>query len=111
VPPSLANQRLHYMAAYKQTKATKLRVKCVVGKPQYGEVQGRNRVTITMYRFKLLDPDNMVAAVKGVVDGLKEAGWLVDDSEEFLDLVVKQGHVRRHDIKTTIQWEPVPTHS
>ena len=36
------------------------------------------------------DPDNMVSAAKGPVDGVVAAGVLVDDSAQHIDLVVRQ---------------------
>ena len=53
------------------------------------------------YRARLCDPDNIV--VKGVLDGLVDAGVLPDDSAEFVSgLTVEQVKCRKADERTVI---------
>lgn len=47
-------------------------------------------VVITLYRKKLQDPDNLVGSVKPLVDALKKAWLIYDDSPEWLTLRVHQ---------------------
>jgi len=53
-------------------------------------VTGRAKLTVT-FIFPVRrrrDIDNLYARAKGVVDGVKRGGWIVDDSSEWLDLSV-----------------------
>jgi hypothetical protein len=38
-------------------------------------------------RHKIMDADNVTAAMKPAVDGLRDAGWLVDDTPAWLTLL------------------------
>lgn len=46
----------------------------------------RRELYVIQYRRRPLDKDNLYGSVKPLVDGLKKAGLLVDDSEKWLDL-------------------------
>ena len=50
----------------------------------------RKKVIITSYRKRLLDKDNLYAGTKPLVDALKKAGLIWDDSEKWLDLEDRQ---------------------
>jgi len=103
--PKTQNQRLHmhYMARDRETKDWRLMVRAVCGLPHMGEVQGKCRVAITLHRKRLQDPDNATGSVKPVVDALVRNGWLVDDSPEYLELVVREE--KSKDQRTVIEWE------
>jgi Holliday junction resolvase RusA-like endonuclease len=45
-------------------------------------------VTFVFPVHRRRDVDNLYARAKGVVDGVKRGGWIVDDSSEWLDLKV-----------------------
>jgi Holliday junction resolvase RusA-like endonuclease len=45
-------------------------------------------VTFIFPNRRRRDVDNLYARAKGVVDGVKRGGWIVDDSSEWLDLSV-----------------------
>ncbi|MGW8179453.1 MAG: hypothetical protein ACWGQW_11945 [bacterium] len=94
---------MHYMARDRETKDWRLIVRSVCGLPRLGEVQGKCRVTITLHRKKLQDPDNAVGSVKPVLDALKRNGWLVDDSPEYLELIVREEKSKEQ--RTVIEWE------
>jgi hypothetical protein len=71
---------------------------------------GPRVVTILMHRAGfLLDMDNAFAAVKPVVDGLKDAGLIQDDTPALLELRVQQQRVAsRKAQKTMIRVEGEP---
>lgn len=52
---------------------------------------------------KLLDPDNCVAALKPVVDGLKDAGWIVDDSQKWLEYSADQARGKQPGVVVTVE--------
>jgi len=63
----------------------------------------KRSVTITVYRARLLDWDNLVASVKGCVDGLR--GQLIaDDGPAWLQLQVHQEKVA-HRKDERVQFE------
>lgn len=59
----------------------------------------RRRLTITMFRPRLMDDDNATAAWKAGVDAVKAAGALHDDRPRYAEIVVRQekapGKVKR----------------
>lgn len=67
--------------------------------------QRRHRVRITMYRKKLLDPDNAYGAVKELLDGLVAGQLITSDSADWLELDVKQEVSK--DVHTTIEIEEI----
>ena len=114
VPPSRANQRGHWGASY----ATGSRwLELTIGHGLAARMQAhlvpatpadRRRVEIVMHRIRLLDPDNLIASAKAIVDGLKlrhgrrlkgipaelsdlhGAGLIFDDGPSHLELQVTQ---------------------
>jgi Holliday junction resolvase RusA-like endonuclease len=102
--PKTHNDRLrsHWRTQRRETKDWVLMVRAACGLPQFGKVQGRCKVTITLYRKRLQDPDNAVASVKPVLDALVRNGWLVDDSAEYLELHVKEEKSKEQ--RTVIEW-------
>jgi Holliday junction resolvase RusA-like endonuclease len=49
--------------------------------------EGRMRVSITISHARLYDADNAVGAIKPVLDALRKAGYIHDDSETWLELL------------------------
>ena len=68
---------------------------------------GRVKLTIQVYRKVKQDPDNRTGSVKYLVDALNRAGWLVDDSDEWLDLEVKPELIDRKKPRTEVIWTPI----
>lgn len=62
------------------------------------------RITITVYRKQVQDPDNATASCKYLVDALVKRGWAKDDSREYLDAPVRE-EVDRRNQRTEIRWE------
>jgi len=63
----------------------------------------RVRVIISVQHRQLLDPDNLYAAVKPILDSLVGLGWLRDDSEEHIELQAVQ--IKGEVAKTVIRME------
>lgn len=61
---------------------------------------GKAKVTIERHGHKLLDPDNLVGGFKALIDGLKVARLIVDDSPAHLELVAKQAKGKPRTIVT-----------
>jgi hypothetical protein len=60
---------------------------------QYSREQPKKQkrvLIISLWRKKLQDPDNLVGSVKPLVDAIKKAGLIYDDSPEWITLKVKQ---------------------
>lgn len=62
-----------------------------------GLITGKALVEIGIYRERLLDPDNAVAACKPILDALKRYGWIIDDNSKLLELKVFQGQVKKEE--------------
>jgi hypothetical protein len=87
------NSRLHWAARARQvaqsrqttrTIASQFRTLQGVAAARSGEQRG---VTLTLVRGKhqrILDEDNCVGALKPILDGLKDAGWIYDDRRSSL---------------------------
>ena len=63
----------------------------------------RMRVEIAVYHRGTFDEDNMVAALKPILDGLKNVGYIQDDSAPFLDLVLPVKQWKSAEKKTVIK--------
>lgn len=79
------------------------------GLPQGEETRPqRARVCIKRHGLRALDRENLWGGTKAIVDCLKESGLIVDDSEEWIDLEVRQEQVhdrahRRTEIEITYE--------
>lgn len=63
----------------------------------------RARLRITMHRWSLQDPGNREGSVKPLVDALVSRGWLMDDSDKWLELEVRE-EVERKRQRTEVEW-------
>lgn len=61
-----------------------------------GAAARRMKLTITVHRKGVQDPDNAVASCKYLVDALVRRGWLPDDTTEWLELEVREKKVRKN---------------
>jgi Holliday junction resolvase RusA-like endonuclease len=94
------------MALHKDNKSWDRWVAFRFGNPACSEPQGKVKVKITVYRGDDQDIDNMVASVKPILDALVSAGWLRDDSKEWLELEVAEVKgTKRKDRRTVIELE------
>lgn len=65
--------------------------------------QGRSRVVIESRRSRLCDPDNLY--VKAILDAIRYAGLIADDSPEHIELTVKQTKVPKDEEMTVVTIE------
>lgn len=74
-----------------------------LGNPNEGtqESPKRARVRITSYRTRLLDKDNAYGGAKPLLDSLKYAGLVPDDSTEAIDYEVLQRKVHHRSEEHT----------
>jgi len=70
-----------------------------VPRAEPGEVRG---LRIVSRRRQLVDRDNLVGGVKFLVDGMKHAGFIFDDSPAVLRLSVTQEQVRTRREERTV---------
>lgn len=71
-----------------------------IPRAEKGEVRG---LRIISRRRQLVDRDNLVGGVKFLVDGMKHAGFIFDDSPAVLRLSVTQEQVRtKRDERTLV---------
>jgi hypothetical protein len=68
---------------------------------------GRARVCIERRSPGELDPDNLVGAVKPIIDALRYSHVLVDDSPAHLELVVTQVRSHKLPARTLIEIQPI----
>jgi len=65
------------------------------------------RITIHRRGRRELDPDNLVGSVKPVIDALRYAQVLVDDSPAHLELEVTQSYSHKLPPRTLIKIQPI----
>lgn len=66
------------------------------------------RVVIERRSRGRMDPDNLAGSMKPVIDALRHARVLVDDSPEHIELTVTQRQSFRDPPRTLIEIQPLP---
>jgi Holliday junction resolvase RusA-like endonuclease len=110
LPEPLANgQHGHWSTRQKKLEAAQQRTWISARYWDWKPIVGRARVTVTLVfpQNRRRDTDNLYARVKGVVDGLVKGGWIVDDSTEWLELIVR-AEVRPGQKAMELFLEPLP---
>ncbi len=74
------------------------------GKPE--SALPKARLTITRYGVRMLDPDNLVASQKPVIDALMSAGLILSDG--WTDCELHVGQVKDKRKRTFVMIEPLP---
>ncbi len=88
IPPSLSNLRIHWsrraplMREFRETTFYEARKR--YKKPT--EPFERVRIDGHFFGWNRRDPDNLISSLKPIIDGLVDAGFIVDDSQEHLEL-------------------------
>lgn len=109
VPPSPNNLVGHWRFRHRNTQLWRNEV-------YYAVVQSSERpsapypkatVSIDRRSIGILDEDNLVASMKPVIDGLRHAGVLLDDSPAHMKLSVTQTQSRKLPPRTRIEIQPV----
>lgn len=92
-------------------KPKQAKVGALVKEPQgIKEGEDRAHVRFTLRRHRLLDPDNAYASVKDLLDGVRDAGLILDDSEKRITLTVNQEKIskdRREETTIEIEYSDV----
>lgn len=105
LPKILSNQRIHWTVRYKQNKLWKKLVLEHVKLYQLKPAVPYQKARLTLTRFahgREPDFDNLVSSWKGIIDGLTEAGIIIDDRPDVIGRPIclwekaapKQGKVR-----------------
>lgn len=68
-----------------------------------GEKESLGRITVrfTLFRVKLLDPDNAAGSVKDCLDGCRQAGLIPDDQWHQIKLEIEQSRVLTYKSEKT----------
>ena len=102
VPPSLNKVlRMHWATKRRLSGRWQSLVWAMI--PQRGNrwEQRKKRMVLTLHHSRLYDKDNAYGACKVVVDAMRHCGFIVNDTEEWLDLSVEQAkcpHKKRHTV-------------
>ena len=104
--PLTLNQllRTHWRARSRDLEDWKWQILSVAGNRHRLAKKSRVRLKILVFRGRLQDPDNRYGSVKHLVDALVRLGWLVDDSDFWLQLEVVE-IVDRKAQRTEVTWE------
>ena len=70
--------------------------------PRAASSLGKVAVSFTGRRCRLLDPDNFAASCKDLLDGLKHAGLIPDDTPDHIRLTTQQEKVSGEGQEMTI---------
>lgn len=103
LPEQVANARhAHWGQRYTQLKHAQVTVWAAAMRAKWRPIKGRAKLTVTFIfpQQRRRDVDNLYARAKGVVDGVKRGGWIVDDDSAHLDLVVRAEV--QHGVKATV---------
>lgn len=74
----------------------------------YPQANGRRmRVTITSYRPRKLDSDNMNGGCKKLLDAMKTLGMIVDDSPKWIEAEFRQEKIAGQFSHVKIELEPI----
>jgi hypothetical protein len=109
--------RKHWAERSRYKKNMSLEVMAALGGPRYFPIPPFKKVRVTVVRCSAgrLDKDNAVASVKSLLDVLcansdrhpTGLGIIEDDSDDLLDLVVKQSSARVGHGSTIVRIEPL----
>ena len=81
----------------KQIWALFVRNQMKFNKIKKAETGEKFKLTIISYRKKLLDYDNLVGGVKGLLDACIDEELIWEDSPKYLDLVVEQYTSKKYE--------------
>jgi hypothetical protein len=102
--------RKHHMARHSGLQRMMQEVMAAIGGPRYFPRPPFQRARVTVVRCSAgqLDPDNLVASVKSLVDSLtvrSGVGVIADDSPGHIELVVRQADASRGAGTTLVRIE------
>lgn len=89
--------------SYSSSQSEHAEVGALVKEPQgIKESKDRTHVRFKIRRRRLLDPDNAYASIKDLLDGIRDAGLILDDSAERITLAVDQEKIGKDEEEQTI---------
>lgn len=100
VPHNMSNKRMHWAVrnAWNQGWKEEVRVAWVCARPRdFTTAPQFAKIRVRLCVVRLFDHDGAYSATKPLLDGLTEAGAIMDDSPRFIDLLVKQQKVAHKD--------------
>ena len=116
LPPNRANERGHWAARRQKDQAWERRA-LVDTRMQYGPLPGPMQmgkavvdpwpvtVRATLYVYRPMDPDNLVARMKLPLDFLRRVALIARDDPRYLTLEVKQEQAKRADQRLVVEIE------
>lgn len=113
IMPSLNNQLRSHWAVRKRTKDNAAwHVRAVMGRKSIDHLDRFANVRITVYsnapkasggRARRLDTDNLIGGQKPLVDAMKQAGLLKDDSPKWAAIAYVENRDKVEAVRTEIQ--------
>jgi Holliday junction resolvase RusA-like endonuclease len=95
---------MHWAKRARYNEAWAWRIRAAMGWPAvFDQAPDKARVTITQYRRKLLDVDNLYSACKPILDGLEDWRLIEDDSPDHIELTVRQEKAKDTHTEIEIQ--------
>ena len=106
-PHNMSNQRMHWAVKAKWAKAWQASILTALSelttRPQ---TLARADLTIIMYKVSLYDPDGAVNSCKDLIDGLRYANIITNDTVKHINLNVVQikvGHKNEEKVEINIE--------
>lgn len=90
---------LHWATRAKWTKAWREQTAWALlqKKKEWQGFTGRINLVITNFTISTMDRDNLYGSAKPIIDALRDVGLIKDDTEEYLNLEVKQEVVEKKE--------------
>jgi Holliday junction resolvase RusA-like endonuclease len=102
-------RRFHWRHRHRHDKLWKDEIRYAVLQSRPRDIPfARARVSIERRSVGRLDPDNLVSAMKPVIDALRHAGVIENDTDAHIELVVTQCQTRSLPPRTLIEIRPLP---
>jgi hypothetical protein len=95
---------MHWAKRARYNEAWAWRIRAAMGWPAvFEQAPDKARVTITQYRKRTMDYDNLVASCKCLLDGLVDWELIEDDSPDHIELTVRQEKAKDTHTEIEIQ--------
>ena len=90
IPYNMSNGRVHWAVKKKWNDAWYAEVLAAVMGSKEKRIFNKARILINLYKHQFFDTDGAYNAIKPVLDGLCNAGVIIDDSPKYIKLNVEQ---------------------
>lgn len=97
-PPQIVVGRISHSISQRPTRAA-------LDNPQFGKEKGQERIVLRIVRKspRLLDADNFAGGCKPLIDQVRYAGLIPDDSPDKVEIVFVQEKVKKGEEGTLIE--------